>query len=442
MKWTVILLALLTARASADEPQPTAPEEATPLPPPGQESGRVDPHDETDSTMRDIAQGALFVPRAVVEIAFAPVRAGVWAFDRYRLMDRYKRLFFDDEYIYGLHPTARIESDYGVTVGGRFVHRDLLGAKEHLSLRAGFGGSFRQTYDGRLRSGDRFGKRITVDLHTQLERRPHESFYGIGNADNVMRAYHRQELERAAIAGDVLALRDLHVAISGALTNLRYSASDEGPAIDEMYDTSQLPGWSGARNVYGEVELRWDRRRVASRLEQRGTFASGTMLSTFVGRAHQLRAGEDYWGYGGDVQQFFQLGVGPRVLFARLHVEAVTGSVDDVAFSQLPELGGPVWLRGYSRGRFRDRAAAVGSLEYAWDLGGYVRASIFTDAGRVFYSFPQWSDMRVGYGASFQLHMKNDLLGTLSIASSIDGGAFFNLSFEPVFELEPRVEQR
>lgn len=430
---------LASAPAWADSANPPPPEQATPLPPPGQESGRIDHSDDEDSTARDIAQGVLFVPRAVVELAFAPVRAGVWAFDRYRLWDRYKGVFVDDNDIYGVYPTARIESDYGVTLGGRFVHRDLLGAKEQVALNVSFGDSIRRTYEGRLRSGEH----LTLDLHAQLEDRPREVFYGLGNVDYV-KTYHRQEIKRGAVAADVQVIDDVHAIVAGAITDLRYGVSDQGPPIDQMFDPGHLPGWPGTRNLYGELELHWSTRRAGSELGQRGTFARGTLVSAFAGRAHQLAGGNDYWRYGGDAQQFVWVAPGPRVLFARLHVEAVTGSADDVAFTQLPELGGSCWLRGYPRSRFRDRMATVGSLEYTWDLGRNVRASVFTDGGRVFHSPSELElhGFRLGYGGTLQLHTHEENLGTLTLASSIDGGVYFSVTFDPVFIVEPRVEQQ
>jgi len=51
-------------------------------PPPGHESGRTG-DGEHDSTLRNIGQGALVVPRALVDIVFAPVRGTLWTYDHY-----------------------------------------------------------------------------------------------------------------------------------------------------------------------------------------------------------------------------------------------------------------------------------------------------------------------------------------------------------------------
>jgi outer membrane translocation and assembly module TamA len=211
-----------------------------------------------------------------------------------------------------------------------------------------------------------------------------------------------------------------------------------------MYDPSVLAGWTGTRNLYGEVELRWDSRRFPVHQDDHATYDRGWLVAAFAGRVHQLEAGQDYWRYGSELQRHWRLGAGPRVLAARLHVEAVTGELADVAFTELPELGGKALLRGYPRDRFRDRIATVTSLEYQWDLNGRLMASVFADVGRV---FPAWRDieptsLRMGYGMSLQIHSNKRFLASLQLASSIDGGVFIDFAFDPVFDVQPRVEQR
>jgi len=171
---------------------------------------------------------------------------------------------------------------------------------------------------------------------------------------------------------------------------------------------------------------------------------TGWLASAFVGRTQRLDMGVDYSRYGAEVQHFLRIGEGPRVLVARLHGEGVTGGLDEVPFTELPQLGGKALLRGYPTDRFRDRVAAVGSLEYRWDLSFRLTGSLFVDAGRVYPSLRELSfdDMRVGYGIGIEYHSHASFFGQLSLASSIDGGVFLNLAFDPVFDLDTRVERR
>lgn len=442
---TAALLAASRARADDSAPKPDEPTAAdvAGAPLPGDETGRTDPP-EQDSLLRKFAQGALIPPRIALELAMAPVRTGVWAADRYHLVDRWKQLFFDDTYTYGLYPTFVIDASYGFTVGARFVHRNLFGEREHLAVHVGTGGEYRAEVTGGLRSGYRLGERTELELGGAYERRPNDAFYGIGNIDDAIETHHRQQMDRALTTLDVRAVDALHVRLSGAFTDLSFAEStQEGPPIDMVYDPmTVLTGWTGVRNLYGELELRWDhRRREAHRY---AAFDAGSLFGIYGGRMHQLEAGGDYWQYGADAQHFIRFGGGFHSLTTRVHVEAVTGDYADVAFTQLPQLGGKMMLRGYPRDRFRDRTAALGSAEYGWDISRNVIATLFTDVGRV---YPRWQDftvdhLRMGFGTSLQFHDHRSFLACVSLASSIDGGVFLDLAFDPVVDIEPRVEER
>jgi hypothetical protein len=461
--------------AAVVRPRPPSPEPTpTPLPPPaheptatdvmdaplpGEESGRTDPIDGDDSASREIARGFLFFPRLALNVALAPVRGGLWVYERYRLDDLYRRIFFNDAMTIGLYPTIVIDSSLGVFAGARFEHRDLLGAREKLLLQAAIGNRYRQIYSVGLRSGDRLGKRVRVELDAAYERRPHDAFWGIGNGDEMtapgapldplvgeaaVQSHYRQDRARVLMVGDVRVWRGLHLRAAGALSDVEFGRGDRGAPIDQLYMQDRLIGWDGARYAYSELGLRWDGRRSASDLEPLAVYSAGTLLDLYSGRTHRLDDGPDFWRYGLDLQHFLRFADGPRVIIARLHGEAVSGGRDEVPFSELPMLGGPTHLRGYDLDRFRDRVAAVGSLAYQWDLSQRFSANVFVDAGRVYPSLAELSleELRMGYGLGVELHSGNSFLVEGSVASSIDGGLHVNLSFNRVLDLEERVRRK
>jgi hypothetical protein len=456
--WLALALALAFAAlpvpawsqpADEDSPPEIPPDQRTArdvdgAPPPGAESGRVDATRARDPALRELARGALFVPRLVLEAAFVPVRGGLWAYDRFDLKERYLDLFFDDTRTYGLVPTARLRSGYGVTWGARFVHRDLFGEREHLSLRAATGGRYQQLTSARLRSGERFG-RLQVELDGEIERRPKDAYYGIGNAGDSAEARYRLQVGRVIATSDVRVWGPLHVRASGAIFDFDYGRSDQGPPIDELYSPIALTGFEGVRQAYGELELRWDSRRRGSPWESPSVFATGGLLAGFVGRAVAFDGEHEFWRYGIDAQRYVRLGPGPRVLALRVFGEAVTGSYMDVPFSQLPVLGGSQLLRGYPVDRFRDRVAVLTSAEYRWDLSRALTASAFVDVGRVYPSLAEIPStiegIRVGYGLALDAHTDKSFVVRTTLATTIDGGMFVDLSFNPVFDLEPRVER-
>jgi hypothetical protein len=426
---------------------------------PGREHGLIAGTDGGDGAGRIIARGILFVPRLALELAFAPVRAGIWVESEYHLSRRAKELFFDETNTYGIYPTARFESGSGVTLGARFVHRNLFGHKEHLAVFGGGGGRYRQIGAVSLRTGDLLGSRLTLETEGLYEKRPKDPFWGIGNGDAVaapgmpidtfnddtaVRTRYRSLIQRVAAVADLHVVGDLHVRATGALLDQEIGVSDDGPPIDQVYMPGTLTGFDGVRSVYSELELRWDDRGRASRYEPPSILALGGLTGFYVGRTHRLDGGKDFWRVGYDIQQLIRIAKGPKILILRAHGEGVSGGLDDVPFYDLPSLGGSRFLRGYSRDRFRDRLAVVGSVEYQWDLLRTVSAGLFVDAGKVYRSVHHLDvdNMRMGYGAELQWFGERSLWVRAAIASSIDGGLEFYLTFDPVTDLDRRVERR
>jgi hypothetical protein len=433
-------------------------EDVADAPVPGDESGRKDPGDR-DSAVRQVGRGLLFFPKLAVDVALSPVRGSVWAIDRYHLPDLYNKVFFNDAMTIGLYPTLSIDSSYGVVAGARFEHRDLFGHKEKLGLQAAAGSRYRQTYGATLRTGQGLGENFEIGVDAGYERRPNDAFYGIGNGDTMafegapidpladassVEGRYRQDRARVAVTADLRTWRQLHLRAAGAVSRVEFGPGTQGTRIDERYDTTRLPGFGGIEYGYSELELRWDSRRARVPFEPGAVYSEGSLLGVFGGRVYRLDDGPDFSRYGVDLQHFFHLAKGPRVLALRFHGEGVTGSRDEVPFTELPRLGGSTYLRGYNLDRFRDRVAALGTATYSWDLSQWISANLFVDAGRVFPGLDQLSldDVRVGYGASIEGHSVESFVMEASIASSIDGGLQLNLSFNRVFDLDERVRRK
>jgi hypothetical protein len=458
------VLVLATSVASADPPpeRERCAAEVADKPLPGDESGRTDA-DPGDSTARVVGRDLLYVPKLAVNVALAPVRGGIWLFDRYQLDRLYYRVFFNDARTIGLYPTVGFESGFGITglVGGaRFTDRDVFGEHEHFALQAAFGTAyyFRQLYSTSFRTGERFGDRFELSGDAGYELRPRDAFYGIGNSDPVaapvmpidpradataIETRYSQHRGRVSLVGDARVWNELHLRPGAAFNDITFAAGQDGTATDMAYAQDGLVGWNGVRSLYGELEVRWDTRSAATRYEPRTVFATGSLVGAFGGRYHRLDAGNDFWRYGFDAQQFFRIAKGPRVIALRAHAEAVSGSLDDVPFAELPKLGGGSYLRGYALDRFRDRAAAFTSAAYEWDLSSRVSASLFVDLGRVYPSLTEISvdHVRAGYGFGIDLHESDAFVLQASVASSIDGGLFITLAFNPVFDLDERVRR-
>lgn len=442
-----------TERVTAPEPAPHTAASVVGAPVPGDESGRIDDR-PGDGVWRRLARDLLAVPRVLFEVIDAPVRGALWANTRYHVQDVYFRVFFNDARTIGLYPTVSFDTGFGYNVGAAFVDRDLFGAREHLALAASTGGEYRAKLSVSAGTGRRLGDALELAAAASFIRRPNDRFYGIGNADlgpapsapvdprvdpTAIETHYRQQVARAALTAD-LHTDHLHMRTTGALIALQIGASTDQPAIDEIYDPAGLVGLGGVHHAYGELEVRWDTRGRGSRWDSPEVYSAGQLAAAFVGRVHRLDGGDDFSRYGLELQHLLRLAAGPRVLAARLHAEAVTGTLDQVPLTELPSLGGASFLRGYPADRFRDRVAVLGSLAYQWDLAMFLDASLFVDAGRV---FPSLRDLpldhpRVGYGVAIALHSEHDFLLEGSVASSIDGGVFLNLTFNRALDAHRR----
>jgi hypothetical protein len=407
----------------------------------------------------------LLLPGLVLLSASLPVSALAWAHDEYRLDDWARLIFFTEDARIGLYPVAYIETDFGVNVGARFRYRDIAGKGESFGASASYGRSIREI-SGAARTGQRLG-RLEVHLGAQHQARIRDPFFGIGDADAVdprdgevmapidpfvdrvaLPARFRQDVTRVALGVDARLAGRLFASITGGLEWRSFSEAsrvgDDELELSEAYLTADLTGYGAgtATSTYA-VELRHDTRRAASPMISAAMPSRGWLLAGFGG----FTVGVDgdttrFLRYGADVQRYLDLHRGTRVLILRLLVEGVWGGYDEIPFVDLPRLGGALHLRGYEHGRFRDRAAALASIEYQWDLSELVTAQLFVDTGRVFSSWLDLTprDFRLGYGAGLQLHSRQRFILRGQVASSIDGGVFFNLSFDPHLDARRRLD--
>jgi hypothetical protein len=477
----ICVLAVATATARADdepiatsrEPRPHVPAEPEPVPVPqapeptardtvnapipGQESGRTDSLEDHDSVSRQMARGALFVPRMIFELAMYPFYQGIRVEDQYQVIEWYKEnLYFRDRTI-GIVPAATYETGLGFTAGVRVFSTDTFGQREHAVVQATAGGSYRLGLLASIDSGRRLGP-LRLEASGNFDRRPDEPFYGIGNQGDLrapipgesinafndstaVETFFRYQEARAVALGDLTMVSDLHLDLRGTYSQLKYSPSTSNPSSQNVYDPMTLVGFQqNTENLYGELGLRWDTRHRTSVWEPISVNSEGSLATVFAGRAHQFEAGSDFWHYGFELQHYIRLFQGPRVLLARVHGEGVTGSIADVPVTELPYLGGGAFLRGYTYARFRDRIALVGSVQYMWPVFSNGQAFIFADFGRVNRDWDGFSldNLRVGYGGGIQLFTSDSFIIDAAIATSSNGGITLLGEFTPMLDARPR----
>jgi hypothetical protein len=415
-------------------------------------------------TLYWIPRVLLFVPRWAFWLLMQPVRFGGWAYEHYLLRARVKGALFSVDQTYGVYPIGKYSTDFGFTGGARFVHYNLFGNGEHLTVLGDFGGQFRQAIGLQLSTGHRVGERFTGALEVRYDRRPRERFFGIGNAseldlrppalidpatsDAAISTRFRERLVRVTTAVEARLVGPFSVRATGALA-LRDFDSDAGDpeAIGLSYDTSRLVGFgSGIDNIYVEGELIYDSRRATTPYQSQAIDATGWYLAAHVGRANGI--GDDptaFTRYGAEVQRYFDLYRGSRVLALRAMVDGITGSDGrtdgKISFIDLPRLGGSEYLRGFASNRFRDRTVALATAEYSWDLGNYLAGYLFVDGGRAQRTLGRFdlTDLHVGFGGGVQVHSYRSFLMRGQLALSREGDVYVQLALTPSFGRRERA---
>lgn len=442
--------------------------EGAPLP--TEASGTIVPRNKGASFGRNVGRVLLFVPRWTAEALFAPVRLGLWTYNRFQLGDRFQSIFFNDEGTLGLFPVAFFETGFGLNVGARFIWRELFKGDGKLQARLSYGGRFRQVYSAKLKSGRLLGGRLEMELDGSFQIFRRSRFFGIGNEvdftgfdagdplidpindDSAVKTRYRHDDALVKLTADVRLVGALSLRLSGGFLNRDFDdlgiETRGDQRIFEVYDRNQLVGFNdGQAAVVPEIELVYDTRRRTSPFRSAATPATGWKLAGFVGwhKAVENSDPSDFFLYGIDLQRHINLFNGDRFLILRAYLEGVTGNIEEIPFADLPRLGGPTFLRGYDRDRFRDRIATLYTAEYNYPMAGNLSAFLFTDTGRVYRDYDSvtdqgFDDLHVGFGMGIQGHTRNSFITRATVYSSIDGDLFFSVSFDPVFDTRSREE--
>ena len=99
-----------------------------------------------------------------------------------------------------------------------------------------------------------------------------------------------------------------------------------------------------------------------------------------------------------------------------------------IPFYYLSELGRSETIRGFTRGRFRDRDMVLGSLEYIYPIWEKMNAHLFFDTGTVasnIFRYFDTADLKNGYGIGFSVWDNEGILGNFTVAHSSDRFRFY-----------------
>jgi hypothetical protein len=446
--------------AAAPQPPAAAPQPAPGPAVPADEATVWDepPGTESEDVGLFVPRAILTIPRVALKIVFWPIRHGLRFTERHALIEHVEDILYNDERTAGIVPTFSFLSSQGPSIGAKAFHNDVGGYGEEASIEARFGGRYAQAYQVSFESDQLLGSRYWLQLVNRYEIQPKLLFAGLGDdspelSDGLNLGPRDASVETRFRQRRMLLLGGLGYTVgepgelvkfggTAVLNNRKYGPGPDGeddPSIEEVYDTSLLPGFDQDRGAK-TVELGGT--IIVDTRDQHGATGSGMYLELFGGGVPRFDE-YTYGHFGGEITGYINLYRRTRVLVLRAAHEAVAFDDEaDIPFSDYPRLGGPSRLRGYALDRFRDTLTAVTTIEYHYPIHEYIAGSLFIDAGRPaedyrgLFELDKW---RLGGGGGFIFRSKNSVLFTVDVAYGDSLNVY--LTTDPLRAFDGRNEQ-
>jgi outer membrane protein assembly factor BamA len=392
----------------------------------------------------------LYPPRVASQLLFWPARQTYVQIERHHVGARVHRLLYNDAGTAGVLPAASYQSLFGWTVGLRAFHNDLFGNGERLAAKLDYGGVYDETCQIKFRAEEWSRRRLWIEARARFDEEPRLIFQGIGDLASAApppwpadprqaQVESRFEQQRwLALLGFGVTFGDpgkpLRAGLISSLNRRRFRplehGDDDDRSITEVYDTSQVAGFNNIVHVWellGRIEV--DRRNLS------GLPWAGYRVDGFCGGTLPINDYR-YAHYGLEGTTYVDLYATDRVLALHAALEGVAGREEEIPFTELPRLGGDERLRGYPLDRFRDKIAALATIEYRYPIHQVIAAHLFLDFGRVVPRYASLFDdglsgWRKGYGAGLLLGSPEGQVLQLDAGFS-SSGFHFSASTDPL----------
>jgi outer membrane protein assembly factor BamA len=242
---------------------------------------------------------------------------------------------------------------------------------------------------------------VAYRVRARVRNRNDARFFGIGpGTPQSAESFYTYDQTWGGFDWEILATPALGFTVPVEFLTARTgpSRSSVQPSAQTVFPETELAGFDRRLNyfVFG-LNLEYDT-RSSQLTPNRGGYRA-FRYSRFQG----LNTTEfDFNQFEVDIRQFFELWSPRHVLAARTAWQFQQG---DVPFYLLSILDWKNMLRGFTRGRFRDKAYALFNFEYRFPIWDVMDGNIFVDTGKVFnnpdnFNFNDWR-YSVGGGISF-----------------------------------------
>lgn len=411
----VILLSLPALGLADSKGAPTSPDEPIVkiAPPPSH-------------AVRQVLYFPLKLPAYALRAATLPIGLLSRLIERERIIERAAELLSNREKTLWAYPI--IEGGAGTGFGGGMglTHIDLFGQgynlkliyKNHIDLSQDASASF-----GKPLAFTMSGIPVSWATNVWWMRHTDEDYYGSG--PSTTRATHSQFLVNHTSVGGGLAWQllpplSLNFGIGYDIATTGPNSEGSFLSVDQTFVPANIPAF-GRWIHYISIgfKAQYDTRDNVSMTER------GGLHSASITRFQHAGIGSyDYIQYELDGRHFFNLGFKRMVL--ALHGGLTfqqTTSGGQVPFYRLATLDANSPLRGFPRGRFRDRNFIILNAEYRFPVWDGIDGVGFVDTGRVFHSPSDLSfnDFKYSAGGGLRVRALGLMLLRLDIAYGGEG---------------------
>ncbi len=217
-----------------------------------------------------------------------------------------------------------------------------------------------------------------------------------------------------------------HIALDWGKSS--YKDIDSTPSVQNIFPASELAGFNSTI-AYADFGFRFAHdTRDNIYYTQKG----GVRSFIFQYMKGLNQKGFDYLVFRVKAEQYFPLGYKGLVLWLNngwTFAESPDGN--QIPFYRLPAIDLFAPVRGFSRGRFRDKSSVVANAELRYPLWNNIDGTLFADTGRVFNGIEHFSfkDFQYSVGGGIRVTLKKYYTFKIEVGY---GGEAANTVFEVI----------
>lgn len=356
---------------------------------------------------------ALFFPLDAPSYAIRaitwPIGAGLSELEKWGIVDDVLDFLSNKEKTFWVYPI--IEGGAGTGFGGG------VGLKHSNLFHKGYtlGASYRihinmdQTADisfGQPKAFTIAGKQVSYRFINVWNRTTNFDYYGIGNSSSQSNhAYFGWDDVRlnGQLSFELIKRLTVTPFISADFNDTRNASGASYPGVQTVFAPTQIRGFDQWFYYFNAgLRLGYD-----SRNNPYEPYTGGIYYISFKRNQCLNQNHFNYNEYVLDLKHYLPLWR-KRQLFV-LHANITVNQTlygNDIPFWRLAMLDATSPLRGFSRGRFRDRGSILGNIEYRYPIWRLLSGTFFFDTGRVFHSLSSFSFDSIKFSGGGGFHIR------------------------------------